>query len=73
MWQLVVFSVGVGQLQSIGVVCRGLHNGELDDLYCHEILCFKFNEGRWRWAFGVRRDGNRILVVIQDGKRQLGI
>ena len=30
----------------------------------------------WRWAFGkfgVRREGNRILLVIQEGKRQLGI
>jgi len=30
----------------------------------------------WRWAFGnfgVRREGKRILVVIQEGKRKLGI
>jgi len=31
---------------------------------------------RWRWAFGkfgVRREGNRILVEIQEGKSQFGI
>ena len=31
---------------------------------------------RWRWAFGkfgVRGEGNGILVVIEEGKRQLAI
>ena len=75
-----MFSVGVSQRQSVGFVCRRLHNGELSDLYCSTILWIWFNEGRrknrWRWAFGkfgVRREGNRILVVIRMGRKPLGI
>ena len=80
MWQLFMFSVGVSQLQSVGVVWRRLHNGELSNLYCSKVLWIWFNEGRrknrWRWAFGkfgVRREGNRIVVLIREWKKQPGI
>jgi len=46
MWQFVMFSVGVSRQQSVGVVCRRLHNGELSDLYCSTVLRIWFNEGR---------------------------
>jgi len=43
-----------------------------------EILIIWLKEGRcdWEWAFGkfgVRREENRNLVVISEGKRPLGI
>jgi len=64
MWQMVIFSVGVCQLQSVDVVCRRQHNGELHDLYCSTLLCIGFNEGRW--------DGNEHLESVEYGERETG-
>ena len=46
MWQVVIFSVSVSQLQSVGVVCGRLRIGELHDQYCCTVLCTGSNEGR---------------------------